>query len=118
VLRDVAPNWLTVWNHLLGSVLLVPFVIGLQPPSWQQFGVLFLFGAIQLGLPYWLMARGLRTVSAPEAGAITLLEPILTPVWTWFLVDETPGLWTFVGGAVILLALAYRYFPQQPHAPG
>jgi drug/metabolite transporter, DME family len=111
ILRDVAPSWLTVWNHLLGSLLLLPFVIGLEPPSWQQFGVLFLFGAIQLGLPYWLMARGLRSVSAPEAGAITLLEPILTPFWPWLIADETPGLWTFVGGAVILLALAYRYFP-------
>jgi len=118
ILRDVSSNWLTVWNQVLGSLLLLPFVIGLEPPSWQQFIVLFLFGAIQLGLPYWLMARGLRSVSAPEAGAITLLEPILTPIWTWLIADEMPGLWTFVGGAVILLALAYRYFPQRSEATG
>jgi len=112
ILRDLAPAWLTVWNHLLGSLVLLPFVILLEPPSWQQFGTLFLFGSIQLGLPYWLMARGLRTVSAPEAGALTLLEPILTPVWTFFVAGETPQVWTFVGGAVILLALAYRYWPR------
>jgi drug/metabolite transporter (DMT)-like permease len=111
VLRDLAPAWLTVWNHLFGSLVLLPFVILLEPPSWPQLGTLFLFGAIQLGLPYWLMARGLRTVSAPEAGALTLLEPILTPVWAYFVGGETPQVWTFVGGAVILLALAYRYWP-------
>jgi drug/metabolite transporter (DMT)-like permease len=113
ILRDLPSNWLTVWNQLLGSLLLLPFVIGLESPSWQQYLVLFLFGAIQLGLPYWLMARGLRSVSAPEAGAITLLEPILNPVWTWLIADEVPSMWTFIGGAVIVGALAYRYLPAK-----
>lgn len=116
VLRDVSSNWLTVWNHLFGSLLLLPFVLMLQPPSWQQYVTLILFGAIQLGVPYWLMARGLRSVGAPEAGAITLLEPILTPVWTYFVAGEVPGVWTYVGGAVILLALGYRYFPSILHS--
>ena len=109
ILRDVSSNWLTVWNHLFGSLVLLPFVLMLEPPSWQQYVTLFLFGAIQLGFPYWLMARGLRSVTAPEAGAITLLEPILTPVWTYFVAGESPGVWTYVGGAVILFALAYRF---------
>lgn len=117
ILRDVPSNWLTVWNHLFGSLLLLPFVLMLEPPTWQQYVTLFLFGAIQLGVPYWFMARGLRSVSAPEAGAITLLEPILTPVWTYFVAGELPGTWTYVGGAVILFALAYRYFPSMQNAP-
>ena len=117
MLRDLSSSWLTVWNHLLGGLALVPFVLMLQPPTWQQFVVLFLFGAIQLGLPYWLMARGLRSVSAPEAGAITLLEPILTPVWTWLVAGEVPQAWTWIGGAVIVVGLTYRYWPAQ-HASG
>jgi drug/metabolite transporter (DMT)-like permease len=111
VLRDVSSSWLTVWNHLIGAATLIPFVAMLQPPTWEQFAVLVLFGAVQLGVPYYLMARGLRTVSAPEAGAIVLLEPILNPIWTWLVCGETPTPLTFVGGAVILLALAYRYWP-------
>lgn len=116
ILRDVSSNWLTVWNHLLGSLVLLPFVLMLAPPTLPQFATLFLFGAIQLGIPYWLMARGLRSVSAPEAGAITLLEPILTPVWAYLVAGESeaPGIWTYLGGAVILVSLAYRYFPSRP----
>jgi drug/metabolite transporter, DME family len=110
-LRDLAPAWLTVWNHLLGSLVLLPLVVALEPPTCPQLLTLFLFGSIQLGVPYWLMARGLRTVTPPEAGALTLLEPILTPVWTYLVAGETPCIWTIVGGAVILGALAYRYWP-------
>jgi drug/metabolite transporter, DME family len=111
-LRGLSAGWLTVWNHLLGGLLLLPFVLLLNPPTWQQFAVLFVFGALQMGLPYWLMARGLRSVSAQEAGTITLLEPILNPIWAYFVSGELPNPFTYVGGAVILVALAYRYWPR------
>lgn len=111
VLRDLPANWLTVWNHLIGALVLLPLVMMLRPPTWQQYLFLTFYGAVQLGFPYWLMARGLRSVDATEAGAIVLLEPILNPIWVYFVCDEAPTLWTFAGGAVILLALAYRYWP-------
>jgi DME family drug/metabolite transporter len=111
-LRALSPGWLTVWNHLLGGLLLVPFVLLLRPPTWSQYAVLFLFGAVQMGLPYWLMARGLRSVSPQEAGTITLLEPILNPIWAYLVSGDHPtNPLTYVGGAVILAALAYRYWP-------
>jgi drug/metabolite transporter (DMT)-like permease len=115
-LRAVSSAWLTVWNHLLGGLLLLPLVLLLRAPTWQQFVVLFLFGAIQMGLPYWLMARGLRAVEPQEAGTLTLLEPILNPLWAYFISGEEPQRFTYVGGAVILAALAYRYWPQKPTA--
>ena len=111
LLRDLPSGWLTVWNHLLGGLLLVPFVLMLKPPTGEQFIVLFFFGAIQMGFPYWLMARGLRSVSAQEAGTLSLLEPLLNPLWAYFIANEVPQPWTYVGGTVILGALAYRYWP-------
>jgi len=111
ILRDVSSNWLTVWNHLIGALVLLPLVVTLRPPTWQQYLFLFVFGAVQLGIPYYLVAKGLQSVDATEAGAIVLLEPILNPLWTWLVCDEVPHPMTFVGGAVILAALAYRYWP-------
>jgi drug/metabolite transporter (DMT)-like permease len=64
-----------------------------------------------MGLPYWLMSRGLRSVSPQEAGAITLLEPILNPVWAYLVANEEPPLATVFGGLFILGALAWRYWP-------
>jgi DME family drug/metabolite transporter len=115
VLRGVSSRWLTVWNHLWGALVLLPLVWSLQAPTIEQFIVLFLFGTLQMALPYWLVARGLRVVSPQEAGAITLLEPILNPVWAYLVSPktETPPLTTYVGGAIILGALAWRYWPRK-----
>jgi drug/metabolite transporter (DMT)-like permease len=76
---------------------------------------LFLFGAVQMGLPYWLMARGLRAVGPNEAGTLTLLEPLLNPVWAYLVspATERPKPATLVGGALILAGIAYRYWPRR-----
>jgi drug/metabolite transporter (DMT)-like permease len=113
VLRDVPANWLTVWNHLLGGLLLVPLLLTLHAPTAPQFVALICFAVFQMGLAYWLIAKGLQSVSPQEAGTITLLEPILNPVWAYLVSPDTevPQPLTFVGGAIILGALAWRYWP-------
>jgi drug/metabolite transporter (DMT)-like permease len=125
VLRTESSGWLTVWNHLTAALLLAPFglIVNWDPvtigfPTWPQIGVLFLFGAFQMGFPYFLMARGLRVVSAQEAGAITLLEPLLNPLWAYLVSPETetPSIYTLYGGVLILSGLAWRYLPGKSAA--
>jgi drug/metabolite transporter, DME family len=122
-LRSEAPQWLAVQNHL-GSAVCLAVGVGLYSgfaycvewltmPTWRQLTFLAVFGSVQMGVPYWLFARGLRSVSPQEAGAITLLEPLLNPVWAYLISPErdTPMPTTWVGGVLILGALAYRYSP-------
>jgi drug/metabolite transporter (DMT)-like permease len=113
VLRDVSSRWLTVFDHLFGALVLLPFLWGSTRPTAAQLVVLFFFGGLQMSLPYWLVARGLRSVSPQEAGTIILLEPLLTPVWAYLVAPEkeTPTGYTLAGGALILGALAWRYWP-------
>jgi drug/metabolite transporter (DMT)-like permease len=121
VLRGVAAAWLTVWNHLTAAVILAPFglinwdTLEMQLPTLPQLGVLVVFGAFQMGFPYFLMARGLRVVSPQEASAITLLEPLLNPLWAFLVVPdkETPTIYTLYGGVLILSGLAWRYWPRR-----
>ena len=112
VLRDVSSRWLTVVNHLFGGLVLLPLVLGMPWPSPGQFTVLLLYGGVQMGLPYWLVARGLRSVSPQEAGTITLLEPILNPLWAFLVASEVPSRFEWIGGLFILGALAWRYWPR------
>src|SRR5207248_11529380 len=115
VLRGAPSGLLTVLNHLLGGLVLLPFVLVLAPPvpTARQWVVLLLFGAVQMGLPYFLVARGLRSVSPQEAGTITLIEPLLNPLWAYLISGEVPSPWTLVGGSFILGALAWRYWPRR-----
>jgi drug/metabolite transporter (DMT)-like permease len=117
LLRDAAPNWLTVLNHASAALLVAPLLLyhGWPILTPAQLGVIALFGAVQMGLPYVLMARGLRVVSPQDAGVITLLEPLLNPLWAYLVAPatEAPTMYTLLGGACIIGALAWRYWPGQ-----
>lgn len=111
LLRDEPGQWLTVQNHLCAALFLSPLLLWLPWPTWSQVAFLALYGVVQMGIPYMLLSRGLRSVSASEAGTLTLVEPILNPLWTYLAVGEVPAAATFVGGALILSGLAWRYLP-------
>jgi drug/metabolite transporter (DMT)-like permease len=116
--RDASPMWLTVVNHVTGGVVLLPLLWGSPLPTWPQLALLVVFGVVQMGLPYALMARGLKHVSPQEAATLTLLEPILNPVWAWLVAPgkETPTAWLALGGACVIGALAWRYWPRNRRA--
>jgi drug/metabolite transporter, DME family len=71
--------------------------------------ILAIMGAVQLGMPYFLFSKGLRTVSLQEASLIALIEPVLNPVWVVLTIGEVPSVTTLAGGAMILLGLGLRY---------
>jgi len=112
-LREVSSAWLSVLNLLTCAILLLPFVLTMSAPSPKQWLTLALFGSVQMGIPYLLMTRGLRSVNSQEASALTLLEPILNPVWTFLVAGEMPSDWTLLGGVFIVGALLWRYRPEE-----
>jgi len=120
-LKAESSAWLMVLNlvgsaAVLGGVVLARFgwevfADWFATPTAAQLGFLAVFGFLQMAMAYWLFARSLRAVSPQEAGLITLLEPVLNPVWAYLIAPdrETPTVWTCAGGGVLLLALAWRY---------
>ncbi len=109
-LRNEDAAWLVALNHIVTAAVLAPFVIGQSPlPAGQQWWYLIGFGVVQMGIPYLLFARGVRTVPGHEATGIVLLEPLLVPVWTWLAWREMPAWWTVLGALLILTGLIWRY---------
>jgi drug/metabolite transporter (DMT)-like permease len=121
ILRHESPRWLTIVNHLTAALAVLPvlLLLGIPAPTWPQLLCLLLFGAIQMALPYVLMARGLRSVSTQEAGTLTLLEPVLNGLWAYLVSPEqqTPTKFTILGGLIILGALFWRYAPRRRQDP-
>ncbi len=106
-LRDSDSAAVTVLNNLGSAALLLPIAWGmgvLMVPSRALF-LLILMGIIQFGTPYYLYTLGLARVPAYQAALITMVEPILVPVWTFLAVGERVEWPTLIGGAVILAAL-------------
>ena len=122
-LREFSPAWLVFLNHA-GSAAALGVFLALAPtdvtgwiavPTTRQLVLLAVFGAVQMAFPYWLFARGLKTVGPQEAGIITLLEPLLNPVWAYLITPatDTPNRPMFLGGGLILAALLWRYAPRR-----
>ena len=64
--------------------------------------------AFQLGLAYLCFSRGISGTPAIEASLLILIEPVLNPIWTFLAAGERMGPWAIAGGAVVLLATAWR----------
>ena len=112
-LRGLDPIWLSAVNNLSGAAALLAWMIATHAPpalpTLPQGVALAVFGVVQMAIPYTLFARGLRDVSAPEAGLIALAEPILNPLWVFLVTHERPSTPTLVGGSLLLSGVALRY---------
>lgn len=108
-IRTGRPAALSSLYNLTAALLMLPLawhVLDLSLAAWLVVAVM---GTVQLGIPYALFIRGLQRIPATDAALITLVEPVLNPVWVWLAVREEPHWSTFIGGALILLALVVRF---------
>ncbi len=108
-----------IWNALFltaisAAILLLP--AGLRPEAglsqlaigWANLALILLMGAVQLTLGLIFFTIGSRSVPAAQLSLIALVEPTLSPLWAWLVANELPPIWTFIGGAVILLAIVIQ----------
>lgn len=91
------------------EALLVPRALFGEPRLLPAAAALALMGCVQIAIPYALFSYGLRRVPALEGSLLSLIEPLLNPLWVALFVGEVPNAATLIGGALILVALAARY---------
>lgn len=115
-MREFESAWLVGLNHLVTALLLSPWMwtsyqSGVHWPSGWLWLLLAGFGILQMGLPYVLFARGLKTIPGHEAAGIGLLEPLLVPIWAFLVTagKDVPQWWTLAGGGLIFAGLVMRY---------
>ncbi len=122
-MRGVDSVWLITLNHGASALLLAPWVMmNKQHVPMGSYVALALFGFFQMSLAYILFARGLRSTGAAEASLLTLIEPLLLPVWVYLAWrhHETytpPPIWTWIGGGLIFIGLVSRYIKPEPKLP-
>ncbi|MBM3277675.1 MAG: DMT family transporter [Candidatus Handelsmanbacteria bacterium] len=107
--RHKDPFWVLGVNNAVVALLLLPWLEPEPASTVGDLGLMVVMGVVQLGIPYLLFFMALQRVPAREGALITLLEPLLNPVWVALAVGELPGLSTQAGGAIVLLGVVARY---------
>lgn len=74
--------------------------------SARDIALCAVMGVFSLGLGMVLFVRGLRFISAAEAGLLSMLESILAPIWVWLALGEEPRPLALLGGVIVLGAVA------------
>jgi drug/metabolite transporter (DMT)-like permease len=103
---DAIPS--TTLGNAIAALGTAPFAADLLHLSSVGVLVLLYLGVMQLGVSYWMFARGVRRVPAAEASLISMLEPVCNPLWVLLGTGERPGPWSIAGGAIVLGAVALR----------
>jgi DME family drug/metabolite transporter len=115
----VSLRWARASDNLPGVLLGGIFSVALGLAGAQASGDAVLFdpglvalalglGALLLGLGLTLFAMGARSVPAAELSLLSMIEVLLSPIWVWLLLAETSSPMTFLGGAIVLVAIAYN----------
>ncbi len=93
-------------GNLIGFVVCLPFAWPLGSTTAVDWALVTYLGVLQIGLAYFLLIAALRRLPALEVSLLILIEPVLNPIWTWWIHGERPGPLTLAGGALILLVTA------------
>ncbi len=94
-------------GNILAALLGLPFLREVAPSAVDWSGMLIL-GVFQIGLPFILVARAIKELTAVEAVLIQALEPILSPLWVVLFIGETPTPLALLGGAFVVGAVTLR----------
>jgi drug/metabolite transporter (DMT)-like permease len=107
VLRKVAPLDMTPALALSGfgaALMALPFAAPATIGA-HDLGILVIlgFGIVPIALALYL--SGTRYITAAEVGLFALVETVLGPIWVWIGIGEVPAPITFVGGAIVIVAI-------------
>jgi drug/metabolite transporter (DMT)-like permease len=105
--KDGSPIESVILGNLLTAIIGVPFLLSATPgvTGWLFLGIL---GTFQLGLSYILYSIAIKHVTALESSLITVIEPVLNPIWVCLFMGEVPGIFSILGGIIVLLAITLR----------
>ncbi len=95
-------------GNVITALFGLPFMFDSVPGLHGWLGLIYL-GVFQLGLSYVLYTWALSHVTAMEAILITLIEPVLNPVWVFLLMGEIPAMTSLFGGIIIVGAVTVHH---------
>jgi drug/metabolite transporter (DMT)-like permease len=106
MLKDGNPRDAMLAAHFLCAVIGLPFIFVEAPVlSATTLLPIFYMGFFQIGLSSLLFSYGIKKIPAIQAMLTSVLDPMLSPLWVFIILGETPSVYALIGGAVIITAV-------------
>jgi drug/metabolite transporter (DMT)-like permease len=103
-IKHNSPALAIVFGNILTFVLCV-FFISAPYPDLKGILMLVALGVFQMGLSYFLYIIAVPYVSSLELVVITMVEPILSPVWAFLIVGERPSGFAVIGAIIVIFSV-------------
>lgn len=101
------PGHTILLGNILGALIGLPFAFG-EPITPVSLGIILYLGVFQIGLSFILYSIAIKQLEALESTLLLTLEPILSPLWVFWVLGEIPGPLAMAGAVVVLLAVVLR----------
>lgn len=96
------------YGNVIVALICIPFIIGMNSISVQDFAMVSFLGVFQIAFAYALFSYGLKRIIAVEASIISMFEPVLNPIWVFIGYGEVPSFYAIIGGIIIITAITVR----------
>ena len=98
------------YGNIILMLVCFPSLFEIQHLSFSDLSMVSYLGIFQIGIAYAIFSYGLKRVYAIEASLISMIEPVLNPVWVFLSYKEVPSFMAIVGGIIIITAISIRAF--------
>ena len=97
-------------GQLLTALIGLP-VLALTHPAFtaQAVAGILVLGVFQVGLAYVFYAVALKNAPLLTCSLLGVFEPLLNPVWVFLFYGENPGVWSLVGGVIVVFTITLWY---------
>ncbi len=106
------------FGQVLTAVIGIPFMffteVNVTPVAVISIVIL---GVLQIGIPYILLALATNHCPPLALSLIGALEPLLNPVWVLIFDGERPGVFSIIGGVIVITAVTTQCVLQDRKAP-
>ena len=96
------------WGNIIVALICIPFLASLEMITFSDIWMVSFLGVFQIAIAYAFFASGLKRNIAVEASIISMIEPVLNPVWVFLGYGEIPTVFAIIGGTIILGAIIVR----------
>jgi drug/metabolite transporter (DMT)-like permease len=101
-----SPVEMTLLGNIITLIIALPFYHPV--PDLKSIIGLLIMGVFQLGTAYIFYTQSVKYVSSIEAILITVIEPICNPIWVFLATGESPSIYAFLGGSVVIITIILR----------